>query len=1307
MKKRMSMLKLRRAAAGLLTFFLMAGEIGGGGMKVNAGDDEPEAATEAAADEEDLPAEEGADGLRGGTPITLKVVKINGVKISSGDSGTGWSYNDGVLNLDGFNLADDTMIKNTMYFDNQQYGIYCNGDLDITVTGNCSINMEGATGKAFYGIYTEGDLTIRNKAYSTFASLDINYGSQACGGAGIYCGGDLTMATAKRRRSMGEFVVPKGGMVTLVGSMKITARGTANLGSTDETVSGIRALGSVSIDGAEVTALAGTNKVGNDIAVDVDGDLVMTGGSLTAESAEPSASHYAIGVDVGGNVSTAYASTLKACARDDMNYPGNYVGLNCAADISINGAAVFEAYGPSKNGMAVQTYRNRTFTLGEDNYIVLPDEGMVGAFQVWNTVLDPADNSYASKVQIKKATPYDVWIGGVRIDSENCDDLSAYVTGTDATASYDPVTNTLELKKVTGTSGSKSVNEFKGLIVSKAPIRIVGDATITAADTVDHCVIVDNGETLYLNGKFSFTSRGNAIWARSNTQLIIDCLGNGETVTLISTDSDGVDLGAGMLLKRGSVRIEGKNSGIQSAGALEIQGGNLTVKGEGALGGYGLHVKAFAPDPELVKFTYPDKENLHAKQMDDEYYTVVDGEDNVINFFAIDTLYQLIDDVMINSPVYIDESLDTPVYTSHGGTATIIYSGILGNGSTYGPTEEPPTKVGNYTVTVTEVTETEKWRGSADFMFYPKAVGVSAEPEEPDHVYSGDAYVKLKNVQLHGVGDGDDVKLDSDEVYGMMDDANVGSDKPVKTVELVGLTGADAYNYTLYKNLSGVTVNVIKDTITDLKQEMPVEAGTAYNQDLSYDLVEDASFGTITILEGEDQLDTVPSFIGNVLSWKMKAELSKIVKLEIKVNGGTNYNDYKVIFTMLVPHNCAENLEKVDKEEPDCIHKGHEAYYECQICHKIYEDAEGTKEITDPDTVIIPAKGHILDNGEVIVQPTTETDGLKRCHCINCDYTEDVVIPKGTILHSALDPVPENLDTATELYLVKGQKFTLTEKEWTIPEKADKKVVSVSNKGLLKAKKPGTATIKNKDGSRTIKITVSLPTIQKKLSVNVGEEAKLIEQTYDNDHLQVYWFSASPDVATVDQKGYVHAVAKGTAKITAYINGSAYKCSVTVKEPTIALTRDLHLNVGLKKNVSIKGMTAWEGGTENVASAKKKTIIAGTKPGTAIFTTKVGETIYTLNVIVEDPTLKSITSEDATLTQSAKNKYKYDLTIKAGKKVTLAYESMSQPVVYKCTKPEIAFVDEYGAVDARTAGKAKFTAKINGKTVTINVVVKE
>ena len=46
-----------------------------------------------------------------------------------------------------------------------------------------------------------------------------------------------------------------------------------------------------------------------------------------------------------------------------------------------------------------------------------------------------------------------------------------------------------------------------------------------------------------------------------------------------------------------------------------------------------------------------------------------------------------------------------------------------------------------------------------------------------------------------------------------------------------------------------------------------------------------------------------------------------------------------------------------------------------------------------------------------------------------------------------------------------------------------------------------------------------------------------------------------------------------------------------------------------------------------------------------------------------------------------------------------------QPVIFKSSKPDIAFMDENGQVVARRKGKAKFTAKINGKTITINVTV--
>ena len=54
----------------------------------------------------------------------------------------------------------------------------------------------------------------------------------------------------------------------------------------------------------------------------------------------------------------------------------------------------------------------------------------------------------------------------------------------------------------------------------------------------------------------------------------------------------------------------------------------------------------------------------------------------------------------------------------------------------------------------------------------------------------------------------------------------------------------------------------------------------------------------------------------------------------------------------------------------------------------------------------------------------------------------------------------------------------------------------------------------------------------------------------------------------------------------------------------------------------------------------------------------------------------------------------------------IALHYVDQPVIYKSSKPEIAFIDENGNIEARGKGKAKFTAKVNGKAITISVNVK-
>ena len=145
---------------------------------------------------------------------------------------------------------------------------------------------------------------------------------------------------------------------------------------------------------------------------------------------------------------------------------------------------------------------------------------------------------------------------------------------------------------------------------------------------------------------------------------------------------------------------------------------------------------------------------------------------------------------------------------------------------------------------------------------------------------------------------------------------------------------------------------------------------------------------------------------------------------------------------------------------------------------------------------------------------------------------------------------------------------------------------------------------------------------------------------------------------------------------------------------------------GSTKTISIKGFKNPEWvipDNSNVSLIKKNKIKAGDTPGKTTITAyseKLGR-MYTIDVYVEDLTL----SDTSNLVQAEKGKNKYKLTITAGE-ITQLLLSASQPIIMRSNKPDIAFVDDGGRLTARSAGKCKLTARLDGKTITLNVEVK-
>lgn len=206
----------------------------------------------------------------------------------------------------------------------------------------------------------------------------------------------------------------------------------------------------------------------------------------------------------------------------------------------------------------------------------------------------------------------------------------------------------------------------------------------------------------------------------------------------------------------------------------------------------------------------------------------------------------------------------------------------------------------------------------------------------------------------------------------------------------------------------------------------------------------------------------------------------------------------------------------------------------------------------------------------------------------------------------------------TSISLNVGKTYTLKAtrtKEKITWRSSNKSVATVSSKGLVKAKKKGTAVITAKYGKKklTCKVTVKQPVKSVKLNkktanVTVGKKITLkatVLPTIANNKT-VTWKSSNTSVATVSSKGVVTGKKKGTVTITVTAkDGSGKKavCKISVKNAvsqenqnskitSISLDiSELNIDEGMKYNFSVQTTPAsdseklqWDSSNPSVAT---------------------------------------------------------------------------------------------------------------------------
>ena len=188
----------------------------------------------------------------------------------------------------------------------------------------------------------------------------------------------------------------------------------------------------------------------------------------------------------------------------------------------------------------------------------------------------------------------------------------------------------------------------------------------------------------------------------------------------------------------------------------------------------------------------------------------------------------------------------------------------------------------------------------------------------------------------------------------------------------------------------------------------------------------------------------------------------------------------------------------------------------------------------------------------------------------------------------------------------------------TVWSSSNPAVAAVDANGVVTGISAGTAVITaNMDGSTvSCNVTVNAPEYT---SLNYSAISLFVSETetldiavepeeYGLDGLT--WTSSNPKVATVDANGVVTAKAKGTATITAAVNGETRTCKVTVK--AMALNK-AKTTVYVKKTQQLTvnggtGKTTWKSSNKKVATVNANGVVKGIKPGTATITaTKNGK----------------------------------------------------------------------------------------------------
>ena len=366
----------------------------------------------------------------------------------------------------------------------------------------------------------------------------------------------------------------------------------------------------------------------------------------------------------------------------------------------------------------------------------------------------------------------------------------------------------------------------------------------------------------------------------------------------------------------------------------------------------------------------------------------------------------------------------------------------------------------------------------------------------------------------------------------------------------------------------------------------------------------------------------------------------------------------------------------------------------------------------DEEIARVDQNGNVTGLKKGTTMITAVTTGGKKASC-----TVKVLVPIERI------ELPESTEISVKGKLqLKPVFFPENAEAKSLTWKATGKAVSISKSGLVKALKPGDATVTlttDRGVAATVQVTVtrkattiSFKSKQIKVPINGTSVLKPSFGPAGSNRWTVTFTSANTDIATVDENGVVSGHSLGKTKITAKLhNKKTATITVWVVIPVEEVRIPESAELARGKTLTLKPEYLPENATEKkvkwtslspkVASVTSGGVVKGLKAGTAVIRAKTDNgVIAECTVTVYNP-----------VTQVKLNRTSLTLSLYEQKTLNATYKPKNAAhtlITWSSSNKKVATVDENGLVTGLAKGKCTITAKSeNGKTAKCTVTVNE